>query len=495
MNVKRTLIIVFSILGLVILGSGIGISIYIYNEVKAFDKVFAPGLSVNGVSISGLTREEAYEMLEEKMNDELKNKKLVLANGDVSIEVPYAKLGIMYNIEEVLDEAYQMGHSGNIFQRYHYATNPSPDEKSFELSCSYNQESVHKFLEENAKKFYKEPVNATIKRVNRQFVITEEIYGQELDQVATQENIMTFLEKNQSGKVEAVIKTIEPAYTAESFKDIQHLVSSFYTTYNNADPYRNVNLKVGSEKINTTVMPGEIFALSKYIEPITYDAGYRPSKVIVNGKLEEGIGGGICQVASTLYNALLMTDLEITMRQNHSLSVAYVPLGRDATYSTNAIDFQFKNNSQYPIFIESYCENNRLYVNIYGHIDLKPKYTIKFDSVVTASIAPPATKYINDPNLPEGEKVEEVSALYGKKVKLYKLYYNGNTLVKKELVNDSYYKPRGAVVRVGTKKSDVPAMNQDPGSSDNLLNIPYSQPEDGSDSFGGTNPFEDIIFE
>ena len=368
--------------------------------------------------------------------------------------------------------------------------------KCYTLSCGYNQESIHKILENNAKKFYKEPQNATIKRVNKQFVVTEEVNGQELDQVATLENIVTFLENNKSGKVEAAIKIMEPTYTAESFKDIQNLVSSFYTTYNNADPNRNINLKVGSEKINTTLLPGETFAFSKFIEPITYEGGYRASKVIVNGLLEEGIGGGICQVASTLYNALLMTDLDITMRRNHSLSVAYVPLGRDATYATNAIDFQFKNNTQYPLFIESYCENNKLYVNLYGHSDLKPKHTIKFDSVTTESIQPPPTKYVDDPTLFEGQKVEEVKALYGKKVKLYKLYYDGDVLVKKELVNDSYYKPRASVVKVGTKKKEVPVINQNTepsGSelypSDNDSEMPTSWPVDELD------PFSDIIFE
>lgn len=500
MNAKKILLIVLAVIGIAILGIGIGGTTYIYKEVKAFDKVFALGVSVDGLSISGLTRDEAYDMLQKHIEDDLKSKKLILAYGDVSVEIPYLELGIMYNIDEVLDEAYQVGHSGNVFQRYQYATNPYPEEKSFTLSCGYNHENIHKIIENNANKFYKEAVNATIKRVNRQFVITDEVDGQELDQVATLENITTFLENNQSGKVEAAIKVVEPAYTAESFKDIQNLVASFYTTYNNADPNRNVNLKVGSEKINTTVLPGEIFALSKFIEPITYEGGYRASKVIVNGMLEEGIGGGICQVASTLYNALLMTDLEITMRQNHSLSVAYVPLGRDATYSTNSIDFQFKNNSQYPIFIESYCENNKLYVNLYGHIDLKPKYTIKFDSVTTETIHPPATKYVEDPTLPEGQKIEEVTALYGKKVKLYKLYYDGNALVKKELVNDSYYRPRASVVKVGTKKSDVPVINQDADPSgnntepsrsntDSDTEIPTSWPVDEID------PFSDLIFE
>jgi vancomycin resistance protein YoaR len=315
-------------------------------------------------------------------------------------------------------------------------------------------------IESYVPKFHIEPVDATISRKNRAFVITKEIEGQELDLVATLDKIFTVLDSEDLGdtQIEIITNKIPVKYTKESFKDIQNIIASFSTSYNNADANRNVNLKVASSKINTRLLPGEVFSLAKQLEPISFAAGYRASKVIVNGKLEQGIGGGVCQIASTLYNSLLLTDFDITMRQNHSLSVAYVPLGRDATYATDAIDFKFKNNTQYPMFVESYCENNKVYVNIFAHPSIKPPYEIKFDSVTTEVINPPAPKYIEDPTLSQGAQVEELRALNGRKVKLYKLYYKDGALIKKELVNNSYYRPRAATIRVGTK-ADAPVFN------------------------------------
>ena len=129
------------------------------------------------------------------------------------------------------------------------------------------------------------------------------------------------------------------------------------------------------------------------------------------------------------------------------------PLGRDATYATGVIDFKFKNNTGYPLLIEGYCENNNVYINIYGHKDARSEYEIKFESVVTEVIPAPASKYEDDPTLEKGKEVVEVKALDGKRVKLYRLYYKNGVLDRKELVDTSYYKPRAAIIKRGTKET------------------------------------------
>ena len=175
-------------------------------------------------------------------------------------------------------------------------------------------------------------------------------------------------------------------------------------------------------------------------------------RVIVNGKLEEGIGGGVCQIASTLYNALLLSDVEIYSRANHSLPVAYVPLGRDATYASDIIDFKFRNNSDYPLFVEAYCANNQVIVNLFGYKGLKLDYDeIKFASELIETIKPPETKIIEDPNLYTDQKIQESRPREGKKVKLYRLFYRNGILVDKQLINTSTYRAVAEVVRVGTK--------------------------------------------
>ncbi|WP_180270739.1 VanW family protein [Sporanaerobium hydrogeniformans] len=462
MSKMRTFKWIILITCIVLAGIALGTAIYIYTEVSKFDKVFASNIWVEDFSISGLTYEEAQEKLEAYCKEQDKGKSLILSKKQVAVDIPFNALGFTYAIKEVLDEAYEIGHQGNLLERYHYAKMEKPTKHTFELTKTYNKNKLTEIIASKKEAFYIAPIDATITRKNRAFIITSEIPGEELDLPLTVERVAAALENTSEVpiKVEVVTKEVPVQFTKESFNPIQQPIASFYTSYNNADPDRNINLKVAADKINKQLLPGETFSLAQQLEPINFEAGYRNSKVIVNGKLEQGIGGGVCQIASTLYNALLLTNVDINMRQNHSLPVAYVPLGRDATYASGAIDFQFKNNSNLPLFVESFCENNKVYVNIFASPTLKPENTIKFTSEITEVIPAPQPQRINDPELEEGTEVEEVTALDGKRVKLYRLFYDkNNKLINKEIINSSYYRPRAAVIKVGSKKTTQPTFN------------------------------------
>ncbi len=455
-----------------IIGLSLGTIGYIYTKVSAFDKVFARNVYIEDLSVGGLTKEEVKIKLEDMKESEHDKQSLILYKGDIESEIAFSEIGITYNIDETIDSAFQEGHNASFFEKYRISQEGLPSIKEYTLERTFDTQPIRAFIEKSSKLFNVEPINASIERKNRQFVITPEVNGEVLDQETTYQKILEAIDQPASSihKVEAVTKVAIPEYTEASFMDIQTLVASFSTSYNNASANRNANLVVAANKISRTLLPDEIFYLSKQLEPFTTEAGYKNAGVIVNGKLEDGLGGGVCQVASTLYNAVLLTDIEVVMRQNHSLPVAYVPLGRDATYATGVIDFQFKNNTGYPLFIEGYCENNHVYVNIYGHKSAKSEYDIKFESVLTDVIPAPQAKYEDDPTLPKGKEVVDTKALDGKRIKLYKLYYKNNVLEKKELVDSSYYKPRAAVIKRGTKETDplataVPSPSPSPSAS------------------------------
>ncbi|MGL4346110.1 MAG: VanW family protein [Cellulosilyticaceae bacterium] len=459
MNGKKVIKWSFICLLVIVSGGAIGAMTYITVSVKRFDQVYAHNVSVEGVSIGGLTRAEAKAQIEPKAKAYLETKSVTLIRGEVKVTRELKTLPVAYELDAVLDKAYVVGHDRKLLDRYALATNKHTlAPVDFEIAYTFNEEEITKWVNEISGQFEKKAVDATIERKNKQFVITAEQDGEIVDVDQTAANVISILKKGHFDEVvEVVTQPVKAIYTAESFKDVQTPIASFKTNYNNADPLRNENLKVASSKINKTLAPGEIFSLGTQLEPITYEEGYRSSKVIVNGQLEDGIGGGVCQIASTLYNAVLLSNLDITMRQNHSLPVAYVPLGRDATYATGIIDFKFQNTTEYPAFIESYCENNEVVVNIFGHKELKPVYDeIKFYSETIEVIAAPATQYQNDPSLQQGKKVQKVAPLEGKKVKLYKMCYKDGQMVHKEWINQSYYKPRAAIVRVGTKALPKP---------------------------------------
>lgn len=482
------------VIGVIILISlSLGTIGFMYTKVNAFKEVFADNVYIEDLAVGGLTKVEAKAKLEQNISDEISNHKVVFTNGDASKEIPFNDLGITYNIDETIDEAFKIGHEEGFFKQYHIANSGMEESQNFDLVQSIDESKLDAQLNKCSEVFYVAPINATLKRVNRKFVTTKEVNGASLDKEATKEKLLQTLndiKDIEDGKItiDVVTQPILAECTVDSLADVQTLVSSFSTSYNNSDLNRNENLKVAAEKITRMVLPDEVFYLSNQLEPFTEEEGYKNAGTIVNGKIEDSLGGGICQVASTLYNAVLLTELEIVSRQNHSLAVSYVPLGRDATYNTGTIDFEFKNNSGHPIFIEGYCENNEVVVNIYGHKNLKSNYTIKFESVVTEQIPAPETKYEDDPTLDEGKEVVEVRALDGKRVSLYKLYYQGDELVNKVLVNTSYYRPRAAVIKRGVKKEVTEAITSPTPTitpSASPTQIPQSTNPNGNSSMGG----------
>ena len=480
------------ITGVVILiGLSLGTIGYMYTQVTAFENVFAENVYIEDLAVGGLTKEEAKAKLEQTISDQISKQILVFTNEERSLEVPFTDLGITYNINETLDKAFNVGRDENFFTKYDIAKNGLETKQVFELSRSIDESKIDDALKTCADKFYVEPINATLERKNKQFITTKEVNGVALDISATKEKALAILNEITDSdahkiEVEAVMEEVIPEWTAHSLQDVQTLVSSFSTSYNNASANRNENLKVASKKITRMLLPDEVFYLSNQLEPFTAKEGYKNAGTIVNGKIEDSLGGGICQVASTLYNAVLLTDLEVVARQNHSLTVSYVPLGRDATYNTGTIDFKFKNNSNYPIFIESYCENNQVIVNIYGHKSLKSEYDIKFESKITEVIPAPATKYEDDATLDEGKEVVETTAIDGKRVNLYKLYYKNGVLEKRVLVNSSYYRARAAVIKRGTKKVIADKTNEVADNSTNINSTSGTRIDTSSNQSGGT---------
>lgn len=158
----------------------------------------------------------------------------------------------------------------------------------------------------------------------------------------------------------------------------------------------------------------------------------------------------MCQIATTLYNAILRADITITERYHHSFPVAYVPPGQDATISGDVLDLKFKNSTQYPIYIESYIDGNKLVMNIYGYVK-NPSRWVDIQSEIVEKYEP-KIKYIDDPTLPQGEEVVDIQPHTGYKVNTYRLIYENNKLVKREFLYTDVYKPVDGIIKRGTKK-------------------------------------------
>lgn len=227
-------------------------------------------------------------------------------------------------------------------------------------------------------------------------------------------------------------------------------LSKYITRYDESNVNRSTNIKLASEKINGTIlMPGETFSYNKIVGERTIKAGYKEASVYMNGKVVDGIGGGICQVSSTLYNAALEANLEIVSRRNHYFITSYVSASRDATVAYGTIDFKFKNSRTYPIKIECTAQNGICQTKIYG-IKEETEYEVVIEDYVT-EVIPYTTKYIETNGLEKGVENEIQKGVDGYKSEAYRILKLNGQVISKTLLSKDSYNPLERIVEKGTK--------------------------------------------
>lgn len=229
------------------------------------------------------------------------------------------------------------------------------------------------------------------------------------------------------------LKVTYPEITVASLGDkaFTDKLATYTTTYDASNVNRNNNLVLAAEKLNGTIVnPGEEFSYNKTIGERTISAGFKEAKAYANGDVVLDVGGGICQLSSTLYNAALLSNMEITERHNHYFQTAYVPAGRDATVSWGTVDFKFKNNRKYPIKIESTSGDGVVTVNLLG-VKQDDDYTVLVDSTVTSIIERKTETVKNQNQTREGED--------GCTSETYKTLLKNGIIVSKTLVSKDTY--------------------------------------------------------
>ncbi|HOM03468.1 MAG TPA: VanW family protein [Acetivibrio sp.] len=274
------------------------------------------------------------------------------------------------------------------------------------------------------------------------------------------------------------VKFTQPKVTtddvnAKLFKDVLASSSTSFSTAGQNNYNRGVNIGIAASKINGKILaPGEEFSFNNVVGPRTVANGFKTAKEYVNGKIVDGIGGGVCQVSSTLYSAVLFADLETVERHNHIFTVSYIPLGRDAAVSYNESDFRFKNNTNWPIKIVSSVKNNSVYFTLYGTKE-EPSKTVEIKHVQVGS-KPSPVKYVDDPNLEEGQTVVIQSGYTGYTIDTYKIVKVNGNVVSDNKIHRSTYIPYETIIKRGTKKAAKSAETHSPVPETSLL--PASDP-------------------
>mgnify|MGYP004557076309 CR=1 FL=1 len=232
----------------------------------------------------------------------------------------------------------------------------------------------------------------------------------------------------------------------EAFPD---LLGTCSTNYQASNTNRTTNLILASNKINGTVLlPNEEFSYNKIVGERTIAAGYKSAATFSNGKVVDGLGGGICQISSTLYDAVVFANLNVTTRRNHQFVTSYLPAGKDATVVWGSQDFKFVNSRKYPIRITATVENGVATIQVWG-VKEDVEYDISIETKKIATINP-TTQYVQDSNLASGEQKVVQAGSYGRKVEAYKVMRLNGQVVSTTLLSRDTYNAMARIVHIGT---------------------------------------------
>lgn len=241
-------------------------------------------------------------------------------------------------------------------------------------------------------------------------------------------------------------KTVQEIGT-EAFPD---LLATFSTNYNAGDTNRTTNLKLSAGKINGTVLlPGDEFSYNKIVGERTIQAGYKMAATFSGGKVVDGLGGGICQISSTLYDAVVMANLDVTVRRNHQFVTSYLPGGKDATVVWGSQDFKFVNSRKYPVRITATVSGGVATVQVWG-VKEEVEYDITIETKKTATI-PYTTQYVKDSTLPKGTQKVVQNGNNGSKYEAYKVMRLNGEVVSRTLLSKDTYNAKNKIVKIGTK--------------------------------------------
>ncbi|NLJ96258.1 MAG: hypothetical protein GX321_03825 [Clostridiales bacterium] len=473
------------------------------------DNTITKGVFIDQVDVSGMTEEEAELAVKDFVN-ELKEKKISISVDQNAVTSSIGELGFSYTLGDTIDKAINLGTSGNLVKRYKELKDIEYGGKHYPLDFSIDENLVRELVSSEVTKYNVEPVNASVSRKSGKMIYTDHVLGKSVDVEATvgiiADKILNSWDRNDL-IVDAHMEDVTPIYTRDIVEQCNTILGSFTTEYADSAEGRAANLANGARLINNTVIyPGEVFSGYEHLAPFNKQNGYYVAGAYSKGKVIDSVGGGACQVTTTLYNAALEAELEIVERQPHSMTISYVGLSRDAAIAGTYKDLKFKNNTDVPILIQAYTKGRSITFNIWGNETRDTvNRKIKFETRVLSETPPPADVIEEDPTKPITYRKVTQSAHTGYKAELYKVVYENGVEVSRTLINKSSYAPAPRYIIIGTMEPTQNIENEDEdhrdkeeqlSDEDALAEEDQSLYEDGNfDEHSRSNPVEEFQWE
>ena len=428
-------------------------------------RTIASGVYIGDVNVSNMAVTAAQEAIDSYIQKGRESDITLDAGDGRNIVIKGSDLGLYWDNKEVVEDAYALGHKGNIVKRYKALKDLERNNYRFDLKVGIDDEAVRNLVLDRCSVFNQEKKNYSLAKTSEGFVVTQGQTGYVVDTEASVAAIKDYIQNGwnaENATIALVIKEDAPLGAGEDLSKVKDVLGTFTTSYKTSGASRSANVANGCSLIDgTTLYPGEEFSVLDAITPFTEANGYFPAGSYLNGIVVESIGGGICQVSTTLYNAVLLAELDVTERHNHSMIVNYVKPSADAAIAeSGGKNFKFVNSTEYPIYIEGKTTpDKQITFTIYGVETRDPGHKVTFESEVLETIPASEDSYVTTATEGIGY-VGIQSAHIGYKARLKKIVSENGSVVSEEVVNNSNYKMVPRIITVGTAGADAIAMGQ-----------------------------------
>ncbi len=458
---RKKLMMVSGLVAALALVIGLGVYFALSSAAnKVPEGTIGDNIYIDSFEVSGMTAKEAKAFLEKQL-EEYQKLTVKLTVEEASAEVTLAELGFqMKNTDKLIKTAVTYGKMGGLWERYQAVKDLEKEKQVYDLVYAVDEKAIVDTIAKKIPTLKNAARDASVTRANGRFVITSEVKGVAVDAEESAKVIETYMNEKWSADLETpevvLVTTVdEPKVTKAQLEQIQDVLGKF-TTNCGTGGGRVQNIVSGAKFINGSVlMPGEELSADAKMRPYTTENGYAEAGSYENGKVVQSMGGGICQVSSTLYNAVILAELEITQRMPHSMMVGYVEPSMDAAIAGDYKDLKFKNNTEYPIYIEGYVEKGYITFVIYGKETRAENRRIEYVSEVLSS-TPPTKKFVtSDASIGTNKTVD--AGHTAMKAQLWKVIYENGVEASRKVINKSNYRSSEATVSIGIASSSAAA--------------------------------------
>ncbi len=428
------------------------------------------GITLEGQSLGGMTKDQVQELMDSILEERRSATITIHGMGDENVTVSAGNLGMTWTNSDLADTIINYGHAANIIARYKQEKDLEVNGADFTIDLDFNQDQIRTFIENNCSVWNVQAVNASMTRANGGFQYTEGSEGVAIDEDESVKQIYSYLTtewKGEDATIDLDMETTEPATTTEDLQKLTSVLGTFTTYYSTGNAARSKNISNACGMINgLTLAPGESFSMLNTITPFTEENGYEMAGSYSGDEVVESFGGGICQVSTTLYNAVIRAELKVTERYNHSMIVTYVDPSADAAIAeSSGMDFKFTNNLDNTVYIEGYTYNGSITFTVYGVETRASNRKVSFVSETLSETPSEGTKIKEDPSLAVGT-VQTTAGHTGYTARLWKVVTVDGVQQSKDVFNNSTYNMTPTYVKVGTAGNVTQALRDAISSQD-----------------------------